>query len=300
MNKTSLLRQAIGGLFFLFLCSIFLAGCAAQKRSCPPLATADEATAVLKEYSANLKPLKATGNCMLSYTNEKGEKFAQSFPVRIWFQTSRKFCLYGDVMFDPRGVCFAVTGNEYWTYAKPFGMYIKGQINTAADDYFSNPLVLVDFLEPVSADCNSLYMADSADAILLHKVTKEPAMADKSEKVRLGMPYGSCNILVCRDSGLCKAKKIFIDCCGHFVKKVEYLNCSGNLVLTAELDEYKTVAQAGFSFPHKLVYRHFDGQNRSNLMQIKLDSVKLWQANPEQLKALFSPPDANNIKKEAK
>jgi hypothetical protein len=283
MNKTSLLRQAIGGLFFLFLCSIFLAGCAAQKRSCPPLKTAQEAAAILKEYSANLKPLKATGNCILSYTNEKGEKFAQSFPVRIWFQSSRKFCLYGDVMFDPRGVCFAVTGDEYWTYAKPFEMYIKGKINTSADDYFSNPLVLVDFLEPVSADCNSLYMADSADA---------KAMADKSQK--------GCNILVCRDSGLCRAKKIFIDRCGHFVKKVEYLNCSGNLVLVAELDEYKNVAQADFSFPHKLVYRHFDGQKGSNLMQIKLDSVKLWQANPEQLKALFSPPDVNSIQKEAK
>ena len=273
MNKISLLRQAIGGLFFLFLCSIFLAGCAAQKRNCPPLKTAEEATAILKEYSANLKPLKATGNCTLNYTNEKGEKFVQSFPVRIWFQSGRKFCLYGDVMFDPRGVCFAVTGYEYWTYAKTFGVYIKGQINTATDDYFSNPLVLVDFLEPVSADCNSLYMAN----------------AEKG-----------CNILVCRNSGLCKAKKIFIDRCEHFVKKVEYLNCSGNLVLVAELDEYKNVAQAGFSFPHKLVYRHFNGQKGSNLMQIKLDSVKLWQANPEQLKALFSPPGANSIQKEIK
>jgi len=134
MNKTSLFRQAIGGLFFLFLCSIFLAGCAAQKRSCPPLKTIEEATAILKEYSANLKPLKATGNCMLSYTNEKGEKFAQSFPVRIWFQSSRKFCLYGDVMFDPRGVCFAVIDDEYWTYAKPFGVYIKGKIKLSLED----------------------------------------------------------------------------------------------------------------------------------------------------------------------
>ena len=71
-------------LIFYLLSFIFLfVGCVAQKRNCPPLATADEAAAVLKEYSTGLKPLKATGNCTLNYTNEKGEKFAQSFPVRI-------------------------------------------------------------------------------------------------------------------------------------------------------------------------------------------------------------------------
>jgi hypothetical protein len=253
-------------IFFLFFVFLF-AGCAEQKRNCPPFASTEEAKTVLKQYSANLKPLKATGNCTLSYTNEKGEKFAQSFPIRIWFQTSRKFCLYGDVMFDPRGVCFAVTDGKYWTYAKPFGVYIKGEINTAADDYFSNPLVLVDFLEPVSSDNGSLYMTD----------------ADKN-----------FNILVCRDSGGCKAKKIFIDRCKHFVKKVEYLNCSGNLALVAEQDEYKNVAGTNFSFPHRLTYKHFDEQKGSNLMQIKLNSVKLWQANPEQLKVLFSPPDVNS------
>ncbi|MGA2916483.1 MAG: hypothetical protein ABSE89_10700 [Sedimentisphaerales bacterium] len=272
MNKTSLLRQAISGLFFLFFCSIFLAGCAAQKRSCPPLATTDEAIAVLKEYSANIRPLKATGNCTLNYTNENGEKFAQSFPVRIWYQSSGKFCLYGDVMFDPKGICFAVSNYQYWSYAKPLKMYIKGNIGEKTDDYFANPLILIDFLNPISSDCNSLYMA-------------------QSEK--------NCNILVCPDSG-CKAKKIFIDRCEHFVKKIEYLSCSGNTELIIESDKYKKVAGGNFSFPHKLVYRHFDNPGSSNLMQIKLDSVKLWQTNPKQLKALFAEPDVNSIQKEAR
>jgi len=267
----------------IFLSFVFIfGGCAAQKRSCPPFATAQEASAVLQAYSKGLKPLKATGSCSLNYTDEKGKKFAQSFPVRIWFESSRKFCLYGDVMFDPKGVCFVVTKDKYWTYAKPFGMYVTGRIGTETEDYFANPAVLVDFLEPVDADCDDLYMADSSFA---------KATEDKADK--------AFNILMCRKQG-CRTKKIFIDQCEHFVKKVEYLNCSGNPVLVVESDGYRNVKEASFSFPHKLNYKYYDKQKVSNKMQIKLDSVKLWQASPQQVKALFTPPDANSFIKKVK
>ncbi len=257
----------------IFLSFVFLfGGCAAQKRSCPPFATAAEASAVLKEYSAGLKPLKATGSCSLNYTDEKGQRFAQSFPVRIWFENSKKFCLYGDVMFDPKAVCFVVTGDKYWTYVKPFGIYVTGRTDTESEDYFSNPLVLVDFLEPVSSDCLNVAMANSKDN----------------------------NILVCEDSRGHTSKKIFIDRCENFVKKVEYLNCSGNPILVIESDEYKNIAGGKISFPRKLVYRRFEGQRCSDWMRIKIDSVKLWQANPEQVKALFTPPDVNSLIKEVK
>lgn len=250
---------------------IFLAGCAVQKRSCPPFATATEATAVLKEYSAGLKPLKATGNCTLNYTDEKGQKFAQSFPVRIWFETNRKFCLYGDVAFDAKAVCLVVNGDEFWTYAKPLDLYITGKTAAENEDYFSNPLVLVDFLEPVDSACDNISMLSSDN---------------------------KNNILACQDRGGCKQKKIFIDRCNHFTRKIEYLDCSGNPVFVVEPGEYKNVAGGKkFLFPRKLTYKHVNKQNRGDRMQIKIDSVKLWQSNPEQLKALFSPPDVNSFQK---
>jgi hypothetical protein len=274
MNKTFLFRQAIGRLFFLFLLSVFLTGCAAQKRSCPPFATAAEATAVLKEYSAGLAPLKATGRCNMNYTDEEGKKISQSFPVRIWFVNSHKFCLYGDVMFDPKGMSFALDGNEFWVYAKLFGVYVRGKIDERIENYFTSPAVFLDFLQPIDADCNSLYMAD----------------ADKS-----------CNILICRDNQTCRSKKIFIDRCRRLIKKIEYLDCSGNPAVAIELDEYKKAAGGGsLVFPRKLTYRYFLKRNRLDQRQIKLDSVKLWQTNPAQLKALFSPPDVNSFQKETK
>jgi len=271
MNKTSLFQQAVGGIFFLFLCTVFMAGCEVQKRSCPPLAGADEAKVILNEYYANLKPLKATGNCTLNYTNEKGEKFAQSFPVRIWYQSNSKFCFYGDVMFDPKGVCFTVSGDKYWSYAKPLKMFTKGDINEETDDYFANPLIIIDFLNPAGAGCENLTLA-------------------KSEK--------DFNILVCKDG--CRRKKIFIDRCGYFVKKIEYSDCLPNTGLVIETDEYKKVTGANFLFPRKLIYKDIEKRNGRNIMRIKLDSVKLWQPNPEQLNALFTEPDADTIQKEIK
>jgi hypothetical protein len=274
MNKTSLFRQVIDRLLFLFLLSIFLTGCAAEKRSRPPFTSAAEATAALKEYSSGLNPLKATGTCSMNYTDEEGKKNSQSFPVRIWFVNTRKFCLYGDVAFDPKGMSFALDGEDYWVYAKPFGVYSTGKINEGKENYFSSPAVFLDFLQPVSTDCDSSYMA----------------AADKT-----------CNILICRNSGKCRTKKIFIDRCEQLVKKIEYLNCSGNPALVVELDEYKeTGGQASPVFPRKLTYKYFQGQKCIDTRQIKLDSVKLWLSNPAQLKALFTPPDVNSLKKEIK
>jgi hypothetical protein len=85
------------------------------------------------------------------------------------------------------------------------------------------------------------------------------------------------------------------------VKKIEYLNCPGNILLAVEPDEYKEVDGAkGFLFPRKLIYKYSGDPKGTNQMQIKLDSVQIWKQQPQQVKALFTPPDINDIKKETK
>jgi hypothetical protein len=94
---------------------------------------------------------------------------------------------------------------------------------------------------------------------------------------------------------------VFIDRCSRLVKKVEYLNCPGNVVLAVEPDEYKEVDGAkGILFPHKLNYKYFSDTKGSNLMQIKLDTVQIWKQQRQQVKALFTRPDLSDIKKESK
>jgi hypothetical protein len=264
-------------LFFIFYFLsfiLFIGGCAVQKRACSPLSTASQASAVLTEYAGGLKPLRATGNCSLNYKDEKGKNVTQSFPVKIWFESSKRYCLYGDILFDPKGMSFAVNGSKYWVYAKPFGVYAKGEIDENSGKYFSNPAVFLDFLQPLDSVCDSVSMTNS-DSIY--------------------------DVLICRDVKSCVQKKIFMDRCDHFVRKIEYYDCSDNPALVVELDDYKKAAgMKSLVFPRKLTYSYFaaadkyQGQSCSDRREIKLNSVKLWRPSESQLKALFSPPEVNS------
>ncbi len=254
---------------FLFLFSTFLTGCGVQKRICPPLSTALEASTALREYAGGLGPLRATGSCSLNYKDEKGKDVTQSFPVRIWFENSKRYCFYGDILFDPKAMSFAVDGDKFWIYAKPFEVYIKGDIDENNGKYFSNPAVFLDFLQPLDSVCDSVDIMDS-DSVY--------------------------DVLICRGVKSCAQKKIFMDRCNHLVRKIEYYNCSDNPALVVELDNYKKVAgMESLVFPRKLTYSYYQGQSCNDRREIKLNSVKLWRPSEVQLKALFSPPKTDSL-----
>ncbi len=248
----------------LVLFSILFTGCGPQKRSCPALADAVEGQKILADYAAGVKPIRATGNCSLNYINEKGEKFTQSFPIRIWYIDSGKFCIYGDVFFDPKGVCFAVSDGKYWVYAKPMGIYVKGAVNSAGDDYFTNPALLVDFLRAEDSECEKITFSKSG--------------------------------IVCQGG----QKQIFIDTCSGTVNKIIYVGQNSKPLLVIDAEKYEKVSDSDFIFPYSLGYEYYDKKNGKNRMEIKLDSVKLWHPEEQQTKALFTPPVENEFKESKK
>ncbi|MBN1786880.1 MAG: hypothetical protein JW806_00630 [Sedimentisphaerales bacterium] len=238
-----------------------------QKRICPPVSTTSAASAALREYAGSLRPVRATGNCKITYQDQQDKDVTQSFGVRLWFESSDRYCLYGDVMFDPKGMSFAVNNGKYWVYAKMFNVYLKGDIDKNSRNYISNPAVFLDFLNPLDSGCNSVDMAASA---------------------------GIHDILICRGISSCGQKRIFMDRCDHFVRKIEYYSCSDSPVLTVELDDYKKLAEAeNLVFPRKLTYSYYQGQICVDRREIKLNSVKLWRPGEKQIEALFTPPEAD-------
>jgi hypothetical protein len=263
---------------FFILFFIFFTGCVSQQRikqpSCPPIASLEQASASLGQYFGSLKPFKATGSCVLNFKDKKKRWIAQSFPVRLWFESREKFCVYGDVSFDPKGFCFAVDGEDFWVYVKPMGVYIAGKKNEPVEEKngsaFFSPITLIDFLNPLETDC--------ADA----------AVSGYDDK---------CSSLICRDGQGCVRKKVYLDRCDKLARKIEYFNCGRTALIVVELDEYKKTAEDDFLFPRKLVYKHMQGKNYIDSMEIKLDSVKLWRSQPRQVQALFSRPDPNSFKK---
>jgi len=249
-------------LYFIFniLYLIFVTGCVQQKRSCPAFADASEAQKILADYAASVKSFRATGNCSLNYFNEKGEKFSQAFPIRLWYIDSTKFCIYGDVVFNPKGVCFAVSDGIYWVYAKPMGVYETGAVNGGSGNIFSNPALLVDFLRAEDSECEKIALAK--------------------------------NGIVCRGG----QKKIFVDMCVGAANKIVYVGQNSKPVLVIDAEKYEKVKDGNFLFPCNLSYEYYDKKNCKNRMEIKLDSVKLWQPEQQQIKALFTPPTENEFK----
>ena len=248
---------------------IFFTGCVSQqkadKRICPPIASIEQASTNMDEYYADIRPIKAVGSCTLKYRDKKNKQTVMSFPVRMWFENREKFCVYGDVLFDPKGVGFAVDGEDFWAYAKPMGVYIAGKKDEPVDKKiggaFFYPTVIFDFLNPLdNAGVNALLI-------------------------------GSSNTIKCPDGENGRGKKIYLDRCDKFVRKVEYLDHTGRASVAAELDDYKKIADGNFYFPHKLTYKHCKGRKCSDSMDIKFDSVKLWQPNDKQVEALFSKPN---------
>jgi hypothetical protein len=280
-QKCGIRFHVMASLILMFNVLFFISGCVPQKRSCQPILNAVQGQQTLSNYYANVKPFRATGVCTVNLLGENGKRLKQSFPVRIWYLNSDKFCMYGDVIFNPQAICFAVSDGIYWIYAKPINLYINGVIdysNTSYNEIFANPGLLVDFLRPLGAD----------------SFAGETAFAN--------------NILISSKDE--KSKKIYIDKCEKAVRKIEYFNCDlldknskcGNkkAVLVINAGKYEQLKDGPFSFPHKLKYEYYDRKNGKSQMEIKLDSVKLWQPEEQQIKALFTPPMENNLKKESK
>ena len=246
-------------IFHFVIFYLFIAGCRnIQKQACPAIAGLAEGKQILADYAASIKPVKATGECSINYVNENGEKFGQSFPVRMWYLNPEKFCFYGDVAFDPQGIGFAADEGRYWAYIKPMGVNVSGYVNAAEDNFFSNPSLLVDFVRCPEEDCD------------------KPSLAK--------------NIIICREQKSARQKKIFINSCDRVAEKIEYFTKASRPVLVIKAEKYEKVEGGQFLFPHKLRYEYFDRKNGRNEMQLKFDSVKLWQPKEQQVKALFRQP----------
>jgi hypothetical protein len=214
----------------------------------------------LREYSASIRPIRATGSCTLKYREKKNKLTATSFPVRLWFENDEKFCLYGDVLFDPKGIGLVINGQDFWAYSKPMEFYIEGKKNNPADAKIGRtifcPAVIFDFLNPLGNDASLI---------------------------------GSSSIIKCSGNG--KIKKVYLERCDKLVGKIEYLDGIGRVSATAKLSDYKKAADANFHFPHKIIYICGKSEKDSDSMDIKFDSVRLWQPNDKQIEALFSRPD---------
>jgi len=239
------------------------AGCAVQMqkpiRVCEGKETAAEALSVLEGNSENVVPLRANGKCLAKFSTD-GKPHKENFPVKLWFAPPCYLRFQGDVAFNPRGIELGSNDSEFWLSMKPkeiSNSYFWGKWDNAAGlvELKISPKVLLEALGIVS-------VGEQGDWSLSNE--------------------NGFDILTKRDEQAVIIKKVHIYNCYYRVKKIEYFDKTGRVIVIIELDKYRGIYENVF-VPGVIKVISREKDDTENSFRITLDSIKFMSRQPEGL-----------------
>ena len=262
-------------LLFSILAILIFAGCAPKvqrpMRVCPSAESAPAALSVQKWRFESAVAFRANGKCLLSYYDEKDKRKSENFPIKLWSEPPGRFYLQGDVAFDSKGIVLGSNQREFWVSIKPkeISSYIWGQWSQQScfEELAINPTLLSEALGIIELDTEGdwSFSNDGAFDILTEQQT----------------------------AGI--TKKVYIYGCDHSVRRIEYCDANGKVLVVTELDGYKTVSQ-DFWVPSVInIVRHRQ-DGRSDSVSITLSSIKPVQLTEKQRSRLFYRPQPDGFK----
>lgn len=264
---------------FLLGWLLISAGCQVRQKvgpvgRCAGKTTASESLATLRASNQSIYPLRASGTCMADFSSQgQGQAgFKETFPVRMWYAPKQRLAMFGEIMFDPQALCFAVNGRNFWVYSKHLDIYYYGQNNgvkkiSGGDLLKIRPQILLQVTNPAQA-------------------------VGKAATIQ---SYGPFDVLSSIDTdGV--TTKVFIEKCKYLVRRIEYADFAGTVFLAVELRDYKPVkgSNGNYRFPRKLVIESYDGPGQGRL-EITFSQVQVWRPKPRQLKVLFTRPKSKGF-----
>ncbi|MBA7703785.1 hypothetical protein ES703_112579 [subsurface metagenome] len=240
-------------------------------RVCPAAESAAAALFVQKQHFEGAVSFRANGKCLLSYYDEQDKLRKENFPIKLWSEPPGRFYLQGDVAFDPKGIVLGSNQREFWLSMKPkeISSYIWGQWSQQScfEELAINPELLLEALGILELDTDGNWS-------LLNS--------------------GAFDILTKRRAGGI-VKKVCIYNCDHLVRRIEYFDADGKVLVVTELDGYKTVSQ-DFWVPSVInIVRHRQ-DGRSDSVSITLSSIKPVQLTQKQRSRLFYRPKPDGFK----
>lgn len=255
---------------------LVVAGCEPQKREPEPLLpgkkTVSEALQALGSRSQNIRPLKASGQCLWQHCSE-GKAHKENFAVKIWVNPPSEVYLQGDIGFNPRGIVLGSNASEFWLLIKPeISRYSWGNWSEQGS---SSGLMFV----PKTLD----------EALGIVKISDEKDWSLAQED--------SFDVLV-RGSGKSRIdKKIYISRRDYLVRKIEYFDVNGKTMAIAELNRYREVSK-GFFVPTSIsiIMCGDEGSDGSATVNLNLTSIKSESFTEVRRKILFNRPGTNGYK----
>jgi hypothetical protein len=262
--------------FFLFVwLALILAGCGPKvqmpTRACPGAESAAAALSIQKRHFECAAAFRANGQCLLSYYDEQDKHRGENFPVKLWAAPPAQLYLQGDVAFDPKGIVLGSNEREFWVSMKPkeISSYIWGRWpqRSCFEELAINPKLLLEALGILELDTGGNWALSSS---------------------------GVFDVLTERQAaGI--TRKVYIYSCDHLVRRIEYCDTNGKILVVTELDGYKPVSQ-DFWVPSiiNIVRHRQDG--RSDSVSITLSSIKVVQLTQKQRSRLFYRPQPDGFK----
>jgi len=271
-------QKAEAGFFcFLFFMLVMLisGGCGPQThrptRICPGTKSAAAAISIQKQHFESAVEFSASGQCLLSYYDEQNKHRSENFPVKLWILPPAKLHLQGDVAFDPKGLVLGSNEREFWLSMKPkeISSYIWGRWSqqNCFEKLVIGPTLLLEALGMLRfyADANWSLSNSGAFDILA-----------KSE-------------------GASIVRKVYVYNCDRLVRKIEYLDADGKVLVVTELDGYKPVSEV-FHVPSVIKIVRHRQDDKSDSVSITLGSIKPMRLTKKQQGLLFSRPEPNGFR----
>jgi len=278
-QKTEVRRQKseVGLFCFLFFVSAILipAGCGPKvqrpMRVCPGAESAAAAISIQRQHFEKAVPFRANGQCLLNYYDEQDKRRGENFPIKLWGEPPGQFYLQGDVAFDPKGIVLGSNQREFWLSMKPkeISSYVWGRWSRRScfEELAINPTLLLEALGIIELDTDGDWSLSNR---------------------------GAFDVLTKRRAGGI-VKKVYIYNCDHLVRKIEYCNADGEVLVVTELAKYKAVSEA-FWVPSVInIIRHRQ-LDRSDSVSIKLNSIKPVSLTEKQQSRLFTRPEPAGFK----
>lgn len=262
-KTTSLLLISLA-LFFISGCSDAIVPPAMV--SCPGVETDAEAIAALNRHRKNAIGLKAGGQMLLEYYDNKDKLRKENLGITLRFFPPDKLFFRGNIL-SLEIIRLGMNPDELWVQFKPaeISSYYWGK-RPGADSC----------LEYQRLSPNNL-----VEAI---------GMVNVAPDAKLEKWGGLDMVTFSRPSS--KSKRIYIDRCDYLARRIEYLDAEGNIEAVTELDDYQLI-ENNF-VPAKIVMIEFE---KSTHVELTLSNIKKFEPTQAQLTGkLFKRPSADGFK----
>jgi hypothetical protein len=240
---------------------------------CPGKIDKGESLKAIKTHSENIMPLKASGECKLQYHTEDGQKHYEQFPIKVRIVPPNQIYVQGGPVFVPKAIVLGANEREFWGWLKPEEMsaYWWGRLSETEDCLNALALNPCNVLEALGV----IAVEDAEGWTLWNK--------DAFDILERQAPNGS------------RTKRVFINCCDYLIRRIQYFDGSGQIVLITMLDKYKPII-SGFSMPRDIKIIRFGEGDKHDFIDIRLNSIRPADFSREQLNFMFSRPEPKGFK----